>query len=810
MDTHSTPSLKLKTSIYPYELADHLDHYANDIKVLSLDCFDTILWRKTATPTDVFFKLQDAPNFKRLSINALQRVKGEGQARRLNLLNNGSSEVQLTDIYHQCAADLSSSDLEALANDELMLESEVCYAHPSAITLIEKATAFGLKIIIVSDTYLTNSQLTQLLTNTLPPHCLNSISAIYCSNEYKHSKASGLFKHVLSNMKLMPSDYLHIGDSFESDYMAATKASIPAVHLLHHTETLKELTHFHEMAISLIEPSIRDKQPLYLPFEGLLAETDFSQAEPDQLIGYASLGKILYPFAKFICDEVTHLRKTISSLKVIFLLRDAYLPEKMCSAINGESLGNCVRISRFTSYAASFRNQHDIDDYLSTALNPSLLNSIAKQLLIPESIAKPLIIDCLNSSEPTTLFLQKIHSEKIMNLIIKNSADYRERFKKYLVNEIDLSAGDTLMFVDLGYSGTAQKQLESVFKEEWNVDVIGRYLIQLTIPDWQKSRRGLIDPSWCDDRTMHMLVSYIALLEQLCTTNDSSVTDFNSNGHPIYSKSSIGSQQHQKLDLIQQHCVQFAIDAERHFKLLKHYPSNSELRMCALAELTRLLFFPTNIDLHFLKDFQFDLNLGTDDVFEVLNIEKGLMSLRRRGILGSSMEKNSKSFRSNIPSEYRSAGIEYTFSLIAQQRYNIDLKIADTTLRFLDIKAIIMNGQENSQINLKAQAMFDGYYSVLIPAGIGQFQIGLLMGQQFNWFQIESIECIPTEYILTNYETQYAQDCLSEIIINEIQAHENNLYQCLSSSSFMMIVPKQHSKKESVYRFVFRPISMKS
>ncbi|MER8531118.1 hypothetical protein, partial [Mesorhizobium sp. M1272] len=43
-----------------------LDEFGDSLKVLSLDCFDTLLWRKTATPGDVFAVLADNPVARRL------------------------------------------------------------------------------------------------------------------------------------------------------------------------------------------------------------------------------------------------------------------------------------------------------------------------------------------------------------------------------------------------------------------------------------------------------------------------------------------------------------------------------------------------------------------------------------------------------------------------------------------------------------------------------------------------------------------------------------------------------------------------
>ncbi|RWM26996.1 hypothetical protein, partial [Mesorhizobium sp.] len=43
-----------RTNIKVHDIPTILDDFGDSVKVLSLDCFDTLLWRKTATPRDVF------------------------------------------------------------------------------------------------------------------------------------------------------------------------------------------------------------------------------------------------------------------------------------------------------------------------------------------------------------------------------------------------------------------------------------------------------------------------------------------------------------------------------------------------------------------------------------------------------------------------------------------------------------------------------------------------------------------------------------------------------------------------------------
>src|SRR6185312_5296807 len=170
--------------IHASDLIAALNHYENKIKVLSLDCFDTIIWRKTATPTDAFYDLQNRPAFKALGFTSMMRVTAENHARKLKMIQKNKYEVRLNEIYQAHFPDLSKEQLQALCDDELATEIETCYAFPPLIELIRTAHTKKIKIIIVSDTYLKLHELTHLLTKTLPADVMTAIDMIFCSCEY--------------------------------------------------------------------------------------------------------------------------------------------------------------------------------------------------------------------------------------------------------------------------------------------------------------------------------------------------------------------------------------------------------------------------------------------------------------------------------------------------------------------------------------------------------------------------------------------------------------------------------------------------
>lgn len=796
-----------ESKIRANQLISAFEYYADKIKVLSLDCFDTLLWRKTATPMDVFYNLQHRSTVQTQKLTALMRILSEDRARKIKNIQHASNEINLHDIYLTAFPDLTEDKLNELIENELAAEMEACYAFPPVIELIRKANAQGIKVIIVSDTYLQQKQLHQLLAKALPDNVIKLIDTIFCSNEFGKSKCDGLFKHVLKFLNVPAQSILHIGDNQNADFIAPREQQLHALHLVHHDESVSDILRMHTAYRSFTDPTVRYMQPLIHAFKGVFATADISIDKPERILGYASLGPIMYAFANYICKEVESLKEAGKQPKIAFLMRDAYLPYLACEAIQNKPLGKCIRISRFSATAASFRTPDDIDRYLSDVARSNRFPEISRQLLLPDEISAPIIDTAIKSWYPAHQFTQLIHREDVLKFIFKKSTDYRARLKRYLEKELDLKSGDTLVFVDLGYAGTAQLKLESVFKDEMDVEIIGRYFISLNTPGCKfSSHQGLMDTSWCDERILYMFVNYIALLEQLCTSTESSTIGYDKEGNVIFSEENLKEQQHELLKKIQTECVHFIHDAKRFFDNTQFTHSSQALRETAMAELGRLLFLPSEAELNYLKSFQFDLNVGTKDTFKLFDQEQGLTGLKKRGLFSLFLERHGETYRPNSSAELRAAGIELSIALIIMHRYNLDLGLKDLTLYRKKINAIIIRGTELVNTTFEATHTHNGYYSMNLPLGNGDFQIGILFGQKYRWVQFESAELIKKNAFMTVTEARNTKDCWSDMHFNDMKNQGDKLYECLSESSFMLVNPSANLNNNFVLRIVFRPI----
>src|SRR5262249_3245811 len=442
-----------------------------------------------------------------------------------------------------------------------------------------------------------------LLAAVLREDAYAAIARVFCSSRFREGKADGLFRHVLAELNVRPDAVLHIGDNPTADLTAPLAAGMRALRFVQNDADVCELLRLQGTAMALLDPSVRHTAGVPSPFHGVLAQRR-APADGDQLLGYAAAGPIMYAFRRFIADELAALRAAGKRVKPLFLMRDAYLPRQVASAIAGEPVGHEVGISRFAAYAASFRGPEDVERYLARFIGTQRLDDLARQLGLAGDRGGDMVAPAKGKSRPFEEFMRRIRRPDTMAAIFERSRAYRARLRRYVERTAGVAPGDTLVFVDLGYECTAQRLLEPVLREEWGVDVAGLYLMVVGTPGWERSRKGLLDPSCADGRGVLSLVDQVALLEDICTADMDSVVDYDEEGRPIGAPQVIARDQIERVKPVQEACRAFAADAESFFAATGKRPDLASLRRAALGQLGRLSYFPTRHEMAYLEGFR--------------------------------------------------------------------------------------------------------------------------------------------------------------------------------------------------------------
>ena len=194
----------------------------NNIKEISFDLVDTLLVRPSIIPKDVLMLPEDLVKRKYgLSFMEL-RYFAEEEA--------GDEFITLDKLWHRIAKKhkLDSETGRALMHVEMQLERDMLTVRRDTKQLYDAAVRSGKRIIVVSDMYLPSD----FLRDVLAEHGFDQISRVYVSCEEKARKNDGrLYEGVLEKEGLeKPSELLHIGDNFLSDYKEALEKGITAVY----------------------------------------------------------------------------------------------------------------------------------------------------------------------------------------------------------------------------------------------------------------------------------------------------------------------------------------------------------------------------------------------------------------------------------------------------------------------------------------------------------------------------------------------------------------------------------------------------
>lgn len=789
------PSLRVD-SVRPGELAAVLDRFPG-IEHLSLDCFDTVVWRYTDRPFDVFFAAAQHSAHRALGITARARRTAESTARTLAKFRSGRREVTLAEVYRLAVDQLSAEQVRELSEQELAAECDLCFAHPAAVELLRSAGAKGLPVTIVSDTYFDERQLRRLLAHVLPIDAMSAVGRVVCSSEHGVAKAEGLFEIAYGDESVRRERMLHVGDNVVSDYRAALEAGLQAVHLLQRDGEEIERESMRASALSILDSRVRDKVPLHAPYRGPLSTW---QVQGDEsALGGGVLGPILHAFARWVGQERRRLEESGKREKFVFLLRDGHLPFLASQAIGGNQDCFVARISRFTAFAASFRSRHDIDDYLARFVWTRRFHVIARQLLLPEEIATKLVARATAAADPVTAFCEGVRSPRIVEAIIASSERFRRRMKRHLERETGMQRGDSIVFVDVGYLGTAQRVLKPVFEQEWGVELRGRYLLAVGTPT--EEYRGMVDASWCDERVMDSLVPHLSLVDNLCACPGGSVEDYAEDGHPVLADLLLDQEQIGRVQRLQAECVRFVQHAEAFLRSSGDRVSHEWLREGALGELVRLIYFPTASELRVLSGFQVEVNLGSRESRALFDADAGLERLR---LHGPGVDVGHSTIAARYPAGLRAAGLELSLSLFAQQRFALDVSRTNWTCRSDDLDVLLLRGNESARASARALATHDGYFSAIVPVGERDLHVGLVLGR-YAWIQVHSATLVPLSRLPGDAE---GLEILPLLILDGMRDHGHGVYECIGPGALAMIPSGVNPFEEPVAcRFVFRPIA---
>lgn len=432
---------------------------------VSFDVFDTLIKRSVAIPSDVFYLMER--QFDRRLGNVSHFAEKRMQAELSCERKAGGTPVFITDIYEELRDEFGSYTDELL---KLEIELELTGCRPNAYVagMFKSCVDEGKTVVLISDMYLS----ADIIMRMLDKCGIYGYKKLYVSCEMGSRKRDGsLFRTVLQELEIKPSQLLHIGDSKRSDILEALAIGI-------HVYPIKN----DQKAVSALPKMISvDEAFTYRTLSACIRNCSAELNEYEKQ-GCALLGPLLLGFNQWLksrlkCEGIT---------EVFFLARDGYTIKRAFDClVPNEFKSHYIYSSRRSFTVPLIWKEPSLEEIFAShrwgANFRITIRSFLEAVGLKPELYKEQLSACrleldrvysgetfLDSIDISTFF------ESIKNDMVENS--YQE-YNALLAYFKPYNLHGRIAIVDIGHKGTIQRALEKIFAEaKMDVAVKGYYL----------------------------------------------------------------------------------------------------------------------------------------------------------------------------------------------------------------------------------------------------------------------------------------------------------------------------------------------
>ena len=776
----------MKIAVLAHEIATLLDRAPRDVRILSLDCFDTLLWRNAQAPSDVFADT---------GLGSIeQRILAEKAARRAQMFETDRREVSIEAIHRRLLpADADAAAIAASVQRELDAEARHCFGFAPVMDLIRAARSRGWEVIIVSDSYLSSAQLRLLIARAAGADIADAIGRVFTSSEIGMSKTEGLFGPVLDALGARPASILHLGDNRHADQAAPDALGIHSAYFVQFDEESAQRFRLEAVAATVIDPAIRRTVPALQPHRPLISLRD--QDDPAWKLGYDVIGPLMQAFAAWVREEVALLSAEHGRpVRPLFVMRDGHLPMKLFETLRSDIEPGSVSISRIAAGRAAFVDADAVKAWVIAHAHRHDFDVLAGLLLLERNEAARLTGGRRDQQALAHAAVTPEASAKI----VRRSARYAHRLAAH-VRRAGVNDGDVMMLVDVGYNGTVQNLVAPMLASHLGATTVGRYFLLRETEPSSLDKRGFFDERHYDRDALTAIGSSIAVIEQVCTVAEGSTVDYQPNGKPIVERARQKGAQSQTRDRIQQAAIAFGDDTASAGGSGAASDDADARRRMAAAILTRLMYFPSPAEVAVFDAFDHDVNLGSESFIKMLDADSAVSSLRQRGLPYAQRAQ-----RIFLPAELQAQGLPLNLSLFGIVRFGLDLREGDFQVGAIRVPVIMANAREHAMIECNAFPTHDGYYTMTIPAR-SDLTLAIQIGMLCEVVQIDSLHFRDAEeaeeaFMGANptFPAVMTPDGLDRIA--------DDLHRCSEAAMLVVAPPVQTGAQALTLNLTFRPV----
>ena len=479
---------------------------SQDIKIVSLDIFDTLLIRRIEPPEKAKrLSCQKAVKERILNCTSTEllvlREKIEGKLKNQSQAEGKDREFSLCDVFTEIVSDLQQTHTKKIAAKLLDIELEVektVLAPMPGIEDILDSLSQKIPLIATSDTYLTKAMLFEILQHF---RLGKYFKRIYASSFYKLSKSTGnLFKYILETENIKTYELQHIGDNFISDYFIPKKMGIKAVYL-------NDKWNFSRKQNLQLMNKLETKSSFWTNYAQLnrlfpVQKTSHSKNDLLYNLGYSFTGPLLTVFIHLLFLEVT--RKGINN--IFFIARDGFLLKRIFNLFANTLISDRCNvnthylcISRYTAVMASIKQLGE-REWKNTIRLAAIVKDVLTRLGVTIEEANSLLNRYHLSPESritennTLKSLRELFNNESFSELVQIKSHHMQSYLKQYLSQKGFFNSTNIALVDIGWRGTIQDCLAYAFNDYKSYPEIHGYYLALNPPVLPTSsvRSGLI------------------------------------------------------------------------------------------------------------------------------------------------------------------------------------------------------------------------------------------------------------------------------------------------------------------------------
>lgn len=606
---------------------------------LSLDIFDTILWRRVPRPSDMFVLLAAelrrdgrAPGWITDATFRHMRISAELEARR----EEHGPEVSLFDIWRKMPLNLFDCSLSELVATEVALERRFTVVDADIADLIGFAVKHGVPVLMVSDTYFTEEQLRHLLDR--PELSALRDARLFRSLEFRAGKGTGLWPVVLDELDVRPEQLWHVGDNEEADRTVPSRYRIRCVYYERIDARLQRVLSREGDPLELYGPPDPLLDPEFGDFGLTSLRAKAVRKSPEKLAqsvatawryGAGVLGPVLTAFAEWVAETAE-----AAGLRVVWCpMREG---ELLSALVNNAARARNLRVearplwlSRHVTSVAMLDevNREALGELMRRSYNLTVEQLLGILHLRPGDV--PALAAELHTVLGNTEILDRVaaaltESPQLLNQMNATVTRARERLITALRKAGALEDAD-LTLVDLGWGATIQYQLGRVLALA-RIPVVPAGLYLATEDRAAKVYReglraeGFLAQGGHPREVAATLSRSPEVIEQCVNALCGSLIDFTDDGEPIQAEVVGGPAQDAERRTVQDGVLAFQalwneyVAADPSWPSLNHPSAGKRVANIIVSSLK----VPTNEEARVFGNWQHEDNFGSDVVTNMI------------------------------------------------------------------------------------------------------------------------------------------------------------------------------------------------